>query len=247
LLDRDIVSLLPISTAVTAMALFKLKYVARISILFLAAGALKCFAQDGAENTASTLDSLEKKVAYLIGYSVAQQISSSGLDIDEAAMTAAFEDVMKGNDLKLSEEDRNIAMRMFELKLKEAKALTQLSRAIVKGQKFLQLNAGKDGVNTLPSGVQYKVLKAGAGEVKAATEFSLRFTARLVDGTEVEREEVQGVSANDLVAGLAEAVQLMADGAEWEVYVPHHLAYPNGTLSVPEGSVLIYVVERLAP
>lgn len=191
------------------------------------------------------LDSLEKKVAYLIGYSVAQQITSSGLELDELALRAALEDVINKSPLKMSEEERSIALRMFEIKLQEAKAVEQKNIEIEKGQQFLAQNAQQDGVNVLDSGVQYRVLKDGKGaSEKAGQKVKIRYVVRLLDGNEVEREaEPVEAELDVLVPGLAEAVRLMDEGAEWEVFIPQELAYPNGTMSIPAGSVIAYTVE----
>jgi FKBP-type peptidyl-prolyl cis-trans isomerase FklB len=230
------------------MKFFQAKYfLSCLSIVFFVSSQVVVAQETSQSEAGMTLDSLEKKVAYLIGYSVAQQISGAGMELDEAAMKAAMHDVLNAQPMRMSEEDRKKALRMFEVKVKEAQALAKRNQEIAKGQQFLAQNAKKESVTTLPSGVQYIVVTSGdAGSEKATNKIRIRYAAQLVDGTEVEREEAPvEVELTDLVDGLAEAIRLMNVGSKWQVFVPHHLAYPHGTLSVPPGAVVVFDIELL--
>jgi FKBP-type peptidyl-prolyl cis-trans isomerase len=118
------------------------------------------------------------------------------------------------------------------------------------GASFLEANRIKPGVVSLPSGVQYKILRAGKG--KKPTETSLvrcRYKGKLIDGSTIDKTDDKKPSTMDVsgfLAGLKEAVQLMATGSKWEVVIPPQLAYGAiGNRGVGPNAVLIYEVEIL--
>ena len=120
------------------------------------------------------------------------------------------------------------------------------------GSKFLSENAQQEGVVTLPSGLQYKVVEDGEGEKPGPTdEVQVHYEGRLIDGTVFDSSMQRGVPAefpvNRVIAGWTEALQLMAVGSEWELYIPAELAYgPQGAGGViGPNATLIFKVQLL--
>ncbi len=121
-----------------------------------------------------------------------------------------------------------------------------------KGAEFLTANKAKPGVQTLPDGLQYKVLKDGTGPMPGPTDkVSVNYTGTLVDGTVFDSSKGTPVSfgVNQVIKGWTEALQKMKVGSKWQIVIPSELAYgENGTPGGPIGpdSTLIFEVELLA-
>ncbi|HEX8310262.1 MAG TPA: FKBP-type peptidyl-prolyl cis-trans isomerase [Chthoniobacteraceae bacterium] len=121
------------------------------------------------------------------------------------------------------------------------------------GEKFLKENAAKEGVKTLPSGLQYQVLREGTGKSPKATDtVETHYRGTLINGTEFDssykRNESAEFPVNRVIKGWTEALQLMKEGAKWKLFVPSDLAYgPRGTPGGPIGpnETLIFEVELL--
>lgn len=122
-----------------------------------------------------------------------------------------------------------------------------------KGEIFLKENATKEGVKTLPSGLQYKVVKEGSGKAPKATDtVSVHYRGTLIDGKEFDSSHKRGEPAefpvNAVIKGWTEALQLMKEGSKWMLYIPASLAYgERGTPGGPIGpnETLIFEVELL--
>lgn len=121
------------------------------------------------------------------------------------------------------------------------------------GLAFLEENKGKPGVITLPSGLQYKVLTAGAGEFHPgpSSPCSCHYAGTLIDGTtfdsSYDRGDPSTFAPNQVIAGWTEAMQLMVQGDKWEMYIPSDLGYGDrgSPPKIPGGSVLIFTMEIL--
>merc|ERR1719238_665489 len=121
------------------------------------------------------------------------------------------------------------------------------------GEKFLKENKDKPGVITLPSGLQYKVLREGSGEFhpKAGTSCSCHYEGTLIDGTEFDSSYARGsptsFAPNQVIKGWTEAMQLMVEGDKWEMYIPSDLAYgeSGSPPKIPGGSALVFRMEIL--
>ena len=154
-----------------------------------------------------------------------------------------------------SQADMNLqrTLKGGKLSIREKTALAKAEMAknnLTTSEEFLVANKAKPGVVTLPSGVQYKILRAGKG--KKATDNSnvdCRYRGMLVDGTEFEKTDAKKPSAlkvSGFLPGLKEAIKLMPAGSKWEIVVPPQLAYgPQGNRGVAPNAVLIYEMEIL--
>jgi FKBP-type peptidyl-prolyl cis-trans isomerase FklB len=137
----------------------------------------------------------------------------------------------------------------------EAAAVAAANKAT--GDQFLAANKAKDGVVTLPSGLQYKILKEGTGPKPAATdEVVCNYRGTLIDGTEFDSSYKRGTPAtfpvDKVIKGWTEALQLMPVGSKWELFVPSNLAYgergagQRGADVIAPNSTLIFEVELMS-
>lgn len=137
---------------------------------------------------------------------------------------------------------------------RQAKMKIQGEKNMKEGEAFLAANAKKEGVKTLPSGLQYKVITEGKGKSPSATDtVSVQYTGKLIDGTVFDSSYKRGQPAtfavNGVIKGWTEALQLMKEGSKWELYVPANLAYgETGTIGGPIGpnAMLVFEVELLS-
>ncbi|MDR1809084.1 MAG: FKBP-type peptidyl-prolyl cis-trans isomerase [Prevotella sp.] len=147
-------------------------------------------------------------------------------------------------------ENASIIFETKLTKLREVQLEKQYADNKAAGQKFLEENAKKEGVITLPDGLQYKVITEGNGEKPVATDqVKVRYRGTLVDGTEFDSSYKRGdaptqFGVGQVIRGWTEALQLMPVGSKWEVYIPYDLAYGSqdqGTIK--PFSALIFEVE----
>jgi FKBP-type peptidyl-prolyl cis-trans isomerase FklB len=196
------------------------------------------------------------KVSYALGIGIGHQLANMGgqeLNIDDFAQ--AVKDVLAGKDLKIkSSEAQQIVQEFFAAQ--EQKISKQRAEAgkVHKeaGEKYLAENAKKDGVITLPSGLQYQVLKEGNGKKPSAKDsVKCHYEGFLIDGTvfdsSVQRGEPAVFGLQQVIAGWTEGLQLMQEGAKYRFFIPYRLAYGEGGAggSIPPFAALIFDVELI--
>jgi len=200
---------------------------------------------------AVALDTDQKRMSYIIGYQVAQQILGEGVDLDMEVFAQAFSDVKAGKDAQLSnDEARETMQRVQEKRMKEAQK--QAEKNQLEGQKYLAANAKKPGVKTTESGLQYKVINAGSGKTPKGTDLvEVHYRGTLIDGTEFDssysRGEPTSFPVNGVIKGWTEALMMMKEGDKWQLVIPSELAYGtrgSGAMIGP-GETLIFDVELL--
>ena len=196
------------------------------------------------------------KNSYALGMSIAHNMIASGIK------EVSFEDFISGLKAVLTgaepavpfEEAGKLLDKYFaemEQKQKE-EAAAKGAAAKKEGEEFLKANASKDGVVTLPSGLQYKVLEEGNGKKPGtSSKVKCHYAGTLVDGTEFDssykRNQPAVFGVNQVIAGWTEALQLMPEGSKWELYIPYNLAYGEHGApgAIPPYSALIFTVELL--
>lgn len=174
-----------------------------------------------------------QKFSYAIGFQIAQGMKKDNINVDANALATAIEDVLNGSQPRISIEDMQQAVAMVrDEKIKEHKAMAEKNQKT--GADFLQQNKGKEGVVTLDSGLQYKVLKNGAGNTpKASDSVLVHYEGKLINGTVFDSSYARGepakLTVNGVIKGWQEALQLMKEGDKWQLFIPGDLAYgPNG-------------------
>lgn len=208
-------------------------------LLFFSISALR------AQNNEPTMDS----VSYSLGILLAQNLKQQGFDsVDVSSLSQGIDDMISGNDLKVSPEDAN---RMVQEYMSAAQA-KQYEGAIAEGKEFLKANAQRDEVQTTASGLQYRVVQEGTGASPADTsQVTVHYTGKLLDGTvfdsSVQRGEPVTFGVTQVIAGWTEALKMMKEGARWELFIPYNLAYGERGAggAIPPYATLIFEVELL--
>lgn len=194
------------------------------------------------------------KLSYALGMSIASSLAQSGvteLNVEDfgAAIKASLAGEMPALDF---EEAGQILDNFFkEMQEKQAAEAAKLGEAMKKeGEDFLAENAKKEGVVVLPSGLQYKVVKEGSDRMAGKTDtVRCHYEGRFINGQVFDSSYKRGVPAefgvNQVIKGWTEALQLMGEGAEWELYIPYNLAYGEAGAhgSIPPYSALVFKVE----
>ena len=196
------------------------------------------------------------KVSYALGLGIGQQLAQMGaseLNIDDFAL--AIKDVIAGNELKVQHRDaQRIVQEYFAKQEQKINAQRADQGKVHKeaGEKYLAENAKKEGVVTLPSGLQYQVLKEGNGKKPTAKDTVMcHYEGFLIDGTifdsSVQRGEPATFPLQQVIAGWTEGLQLMQEGAKYRFFIPYRLGYGEGGAgaSIPPFAALIFDVELI--
>ena len=196
------------------------------------------------------------KLSYALGLGIGQQLSQMGAnDISAEDFAQAIKDVLEGNELKVSHREAQTIVQDYFQK-QEQKLQAQRAEAgkahKEAGEKYLAENAKKEGVITLPSGLQYQVLKEGNGKKPSAKDTVMcHYEGFLIDGTvfdsSIQRGEPATFPLQQVIAGWTEGLQLMQEGAKYRFFIPYRLGYGEGGAgnSIPPFAALIFDVELI--
>lgn len=199
---------------------------------------------------------LMDKLSYSLGLGIGDQLLHMGAhQIVAADFAAAIEDVVKGNELKISHKEAQVIVNEFFQKMEaENQRLAEEKGKIAKaeGEKYLAENAKKEGVVVTKSGLQYLVLKEGTGkQPKASDTVQCHYEGMLTDGTvfdsSIQRGEPAAFGLQQVIPGWTEGLQLMKEGAKFRFFIPYMLAYGAGGAgaSIPPYAALIFDVELI--
>lgn len=189
------------------------------------------------------------KISYALGLSIGNNFKASGVkDIDIDIFSKAILDVLKNQKPSMSYDEAKQIINDFFTKLQEEKL--EINKKA--GEEFLKINKEKPGIVTLPSGLQYMVLKKGEGKVPAATDtVKVHYEGTLIDGSvfdsSVQRGQPATFGVTQVIQGWVEALQLMPVGSKWKLFIPSNLAYGESGAgnSIEPNSALIFDVELL--
>ena len=188
------------------------------------------------------------KISYSLGVNIGQSLAQQGLrEISGEAFSQALTDFFEGNDLQIKSDEAQANLQQYFGAL-QAKVAEEQAKA---GKEFLAENAKKEGVTSLPSGLQYEVITQGEGEKPLATDtVKTHYHGTLIDGTvfdsSVQRGEPISFPLNGVIRGWTEGLQLMPVGSKWRLFVPSDLAYgAQGQGAIQPHSTLIFEVELL--
>jgi FKBP-type peptidyl-prolyl cis-trans isomerase FklB len=185
------------------------------------------------------LEDEKQKLSYSIGYQVGGDFRRQGLEIEPELVVKGVLDALAGSEPLMTPEE----MRQALTELTQQLAATakqqreeQAGKNLAEGQAFLAENAKKEGVKTLPSGLQYQVLNEGEGDPPAATDtVTVHYRGTLIDGNEFDSSYVRGEPAtfplDRVIPGWTEGLQLMRPGAKYRLFVPPELAYGSSRSS----------------
>lgn len=197
------------------------------------------------------------KLSYALGIGIGRQLAQMGasqLNIDDFAQ--AIKDVIAGGDLKVNDQEAQQLVSNFfaEQEAKQQAAAEEAGKAAKEeGEKFLAENGKKEGVITLPSGLQYQVLREGNGKKPSATDqVECHYEGTLINGQKFDSSYDRGETAtfplNQVIAGWTEGLQLMQEGAKYRFFIPYNLGYGSrgAGASIPPYAALIFDVELVA-
>ncbi len=196
------------------------------------------------------------KLSYALGMSIAHNLRESGVDsLDFDSFTSGLRDLMGGFQSRLSYEEAGKILDKFfsetEARMKEEQG-AMAAAFKEEGETYLKANAEKEGVKTLGSGLQYKVIKEGNGKKPGPRDkVRCHYEGTLVNGmkfdSSYDRNDPAVFGVNQVIAGWTEALQLMTEGSVWELYIPYQLAYgeQGAQGAIPPCAALIFKVELL--
>jgi FKBP-type peptidyl-prolyl cis-trans isomerase FklB len=204
----------------------------------------------------SPLKTQKDKVSYSIGTDIGNNLKKQSIDIDPDIVAKGVKDAYTGGKPLMSESEIRETMEAFRkemmAKLQERqKTLSEKNKK--EGEAFLAENAKKEGVKTLPSGLQYKVITEGTGKTPQATDtVSVNYKGTLIDGTEFDSSYRRGQPATfpvkGVIPGWTEALQLMKEGAKWQLFIPSKLGYGEvgAGSQIGPNATLIFEVELIS-
>lgn len=188
------------------------------------------------------------KISYALGLSIGQNLQGSGIkNINAEEFVKGMNDIFSNKKPELSENEINQILDDFFNKLKK----DQVKVNQEEGEKFLKTNKNREGVVTLPSGLQYEIITKGNGPTpKASDTVKTHYHGTLIDGSifdsSVQRGEAATFGVSQVISGWVEALQLMPKGSKWRLFIPSELAYgERGAGSIGPNSTLIFEVELL--
>ncbi len=208
---------------------------------------LEVLAPSGGKPVANT-------VAYAIGFELGSNLASNGVlptDVTKEDLLRGIFDALESKELAVPQEQCQTAMKAFGEQM-QARFAEKVKVKMAEGQKFLEENKKKEGVQTTQSGLQYKVIKAGNGASPAATdEVSVHYEGKLINGnvfdSSIARGKPVSFPVNGVIPGWTEALQKMKVGDKWQLFIPSELAYKDRGHPPVIGphEVLVFEVELL--
>ncbi|MGM9737113.1 MAG: FKBP-type peptidyl-prolyl cis-trans isomerase [Candidatus Cryptobacteroides sp.] len=196
------------------------------------------------------------KNSYALGMSIAHNMLQSGVkEISMDDFIAGLKATLTRQEPAISYEEAGELLDKYFQQIQEKQAAEQAEIAEVMkrdGEKFLAENAGKEGVTVLPSGLQYKVIRNGNGRKPGRTDkVRCHYEGTFIDGekfdSSYDRKEPAVFGVNQVIAGWTEALQLMNEGSEWQLFIPYNLAYGESGAhgAIPPYAALVFKVELI--
>lgn len=189
-------------------------------------------------------------ISYCLGVLISDNLKKDGIkEINPMAVARAFNDVMQENDLLIDAQTADIYVQNYFKSVKDEQSIINKKE----GMEFLEANKKKEGVVTLESGLQYKVLKKGTGETpEPSDKVKVHYKGSLVDGTVFDSSYDRGqpitLGVNQVIQGWTEALLLMKEGDKWTLYIPYNLGYGERGAGgqIPPFATLIFDVELIS-
>jgi FKBP-type peptidyl-prolyl cis-trans isomerase FklB len=209
-----------------------------------------------ANHSVTTLDSETAKTSYALGMNIAHTVKMQPLVLDQNAFVQGMRDVLAGGKTLLTDDEMAAALTVLESQMtakaaEEAKKMGDVNKT--QGEAFLAANKTKEGVVTLPSGLQYKIITAGTGPKPTAADTVIcNYRGTLLDGKEFDssykRNQPLSIPVGRVIKGWTEALQLMPVGSKWQLFIPSDLAYGERGAGADIGpnSTLIFEVELIS-
>ncbi|MGA9119475.1 MAG: FKBP-type peptidyl-prolyl cis-trans isomerase [Bacteroidota bacterium] len=225
--------------------------------LLLAAAVVGCQSQGTNGGGKTSLTSKKDSVSYGIGFNIGRNLHKDSIEVEYDALVAGMRDALADSGKRiLSQGAVDSTMMAFQNEMKEKQMNSMQAEAAknqAEGEAFLAANKTKEGVVTLPDGLQYKVIKDGTGpKPKANQTVSVHYRGMLLNGQEFDSSYKRGEPATfpvgGLIKGWTEALQMMKVGSKWTIWIPSDLAYGERGAGgvIPPNATLVFEMELLA-
>ena len=176
------------------------------------------------------------RISYSVGYQMGGDFKKQGVELHPKALTQGLEDALSGSEASMTAEDMQTALSSLKKKILAQTRMEQAEKAKnyrEEGRIFLAENAGREGVKTTDSGLQYKILKAGTGKTPTASDsVTVHYRGTMIDGREFDSSHRKGepvtFRVDEVIPGWTEALQMMKEGGKWQLYIPPDLAFHRG-------------------
>jgi FKBP-type peptidyl-prolyl cis-trans isomerase FklB len=198
----------------------------------------------------------KEKFSYALGMEIGSGFRKQALDLDPQTLSKGIADAFSGAKTLLTEDEMRDVLKSAQKEFQEKQAALRAEKAMAtqkEGDAFLAGNKTREGVITLPDGLQYRILKAGTGKKPDADDtVTCNYRGTFIDGTEFDSSAKHSgpatFSMKGVIKGWAEALQLMPVGSTWRLYVPPQLAYGERGAGnvIPPNSTLIFDIELLS-
>jgi FKBP-type peptidyl-prolyl cis-trans isomerase len=194
------------------------------------------------------------KLSYALGADMGTNMKKFEIDVNTELYMKGMKDALSGSNVLLTEQEIKTIIMSLQKDLQakqQEKMKAQGEKNKKDGDTFLEENKKKEGVKTLQSGLEYKVITEGKGKSPKDTDtVTVNYKGTLIDGTEFDSSYKRGEPATfpvgGVIKGWTEALQLMKEGSKWQLFIPANLAYgESGRPGIPPNSVLIFEVELL--
>jgi len=200
----------------------------------------------------TTIKTENDKISYSIGFQIGGDFKRQGVELSPDTLIKGIQDALQGKSTLMTEDSMHLTLTNLKKKIvaeeqKQKQLVTKEYRE--EGQLFLTKNANKQGVVSLPSGLQYKVLKKGKGKSPTKNDtVTVHYIGTLIDGNEFDSSKRTNkpatFSVGGVIAGWTEALQLMQEGDQWQLFIPPELAYgEHGPLA---NRTLLFDVELIS-
>jgi FKBP-type peptidyl-prolyl cis-trans isomerase len=203
-----------------------------------------------------TLTTQKDKVSYALGANLGMNLHKQSVEVDPAIVLRGLKDALAAGKMLLTDDEARAALMQLQAEVRnkqqeKIKVAGEMNQK--EGAEFLTANKAKEGVVTLPSGLQYKILTAGTGPKPTATDTVVcNYRGTLISGSEFDSSYKRGQPAsfpvNGVIKGWTEALQLMPVGSKWQLFVPSELGYGDRGAGADIGpdATLIFEVELLS-
>jgi FKBP-type peptidyl-prolyl cis-trans isomerase len=213
---------------------------------------------------ATGLKSQKEKVSYALGVEVGKDFRKQSVEVDPDLFLKGLKDALSGSGTLLTEGELRLTLAELQAGLKRKQSASEAAKVLAEnqlaeknkadGDAFLAANKAREGVVTLESGLQYKILKAGDGKRPTADdEVVCQYRGTFVDGTEFDssykRNKPATFPLKGVIKGWTEALQLMPAGSKWQVFIPSYLAYGergSPKTNIPPNATLVFEVELVS-
>ena len=188
---------------------------------------------DEKQSEITELKDNKDSISYSLGFQIGRDFKKEKMDLDGEEFLKGVHDALSQKKPAIEQEEMNTLLSEMKKKImtrQRAEKVEMVERRLGEGKKFLEENAKKEGVITLESGLQYKVLREGSGKKPGpADKVKVHYEGTLIDGTpfssSYRKGEAEIFYVNGVIKGITEALQLMKEGSKWQIVIPPELAF----------------------